>query len=86
MRAYSDGCDVINLSLGGGEGWSESPASVVASAVSRAGRVVTVSQGNYGETGTFYASAPSAGKDVWAIGSVDNIGLTSFTATVSSHF
>ncbi|KAH7104321.1 subtilisin-like protein [Auriculariales sp. MPI-PUGE-AT-0066] len=75
LRAYSDGNDVINLSLGGINGWTSDPLSVVASRIAAKGRVVAVAAGNEGEFGAFYGSTPAAGKDVIAVASVDNIGL-----------
>ncbi|KAL8280710.1 hypothetical protein RQP46_007033 [Phenoliferia psychrophenolica] len=86
IGAYNDGADVITLSLGGQDGWSEGPAAVVASNIVAAGRAVTIAMAN---TGTFYSASPASGTDVWAIGSVDNSGLTAYKATVaggSSNF
>ncbi|ORY79333.1 peptidase S8/S53 domain-containing protein [Leucosporidium creatinivorum] len=84
LQAYEDRADVITLSLGGPSGWSESPSSAVASALVEQGRVVTVAQGNDGAVGTFYGAAPASGKNVWAIGSVDNIGLVGYEATIAN--
>lgn len=84
LRAYADGSDVITLSLGGPGGWSESSASAVASNIVAAGRVVTISQGNSGSEGVMYASSPSSGKNVWSIGSLDNLGALAYRGSVSS--
>jgi len=35
--------DILNLSLGGANGFSESPTAVVASRIAKAGKVVTIS-------------------------------------------
>ncbi|KAG9227173.1 hypothetical protein CCMSSC00406_0004288 [Pleurotus cornucopiae] len=46
IRAYNDGMDVITLSLGGVDGWTEGMGSVVASRIASHGRVVIVAAGN----------------------------------------
>jgi subtilisin family serine protease len=46
VRAVKDGADVINMSLGGADGWSTAAGAVVASRVAEGGKVVVVSAGN----------------------------------------
>jgi subtilisin family serine protease len=72
IRAFTDGNDVITMSLGGTVGWTEAVSSVVSSRVAKAGRIVTIAAGNEGEAGAFFASAPASGIEVIAVGSVDN--------------
>jgi subtilisin family serine protease len=72
IRAFTDGNDVITMSLGGTVGWTEVVSSVVSSRVAKAGRIVTIAAGNEGEAGAFFASAPASGIEVIAVGSVDN--------------
>jgi len=72
IRAFTDGNDVITMSLGGPAGWSEAVAAVVSSRVAKAGRIVTIAAGNEGQDGAFYASGPASGIDVIAVASVDN--------------
>jgi len=43
---YKAGLDVISLSLGGADGWTESASSTVASAIAKTGVIVTISAGN----------------------------------------
>ncbi|KAF8714638.1 Subtilisin-like protein, partial [Rhizoctonia solani] len=83
LRAHADGNDVINLSLGESNGWTESLVSVVASRIAREGRIVTIATGNDGEYGAWYASTPATGVDVISVGSVDNVILYQQNATVS---
>lgn len=83
LRGYKDGMDVLSLSLGGVNGWTEAAAAVVASRIADAGRVVTIAAGNDGGVGAWYASAPGTGKSVIAVGSVDNIVIPIQNATVS---
>ncbi|EJD37069.1 subtilisin-like protein [Auricularia subglabra TFB-10046 SS5] len=73
LRAYDEGMDVISMSLGGSSNWSDEPISVVASRIASLGRVVTVSSGNDGEAGPMFISAPATGKDVIAVGAVENV-------------
>lgn len=72
IRAYSDGNDVITMSLGGPAGWTESVSSVVSSRVAKTGRIVTIAAGNEGASGAFYAAGPSSGIEVISVASVDN--------------
>lgn len=70
-RAYNDGNDVITMSLGGADGWTEAVSGVVASCIADQGRIVTVAAGNDGQYGSWYASGPGTGLSVIAVGSVD---------------
>ncbi|KZV90011.1 subtilisin-like protease [Exidia glandulosa HHB12029] len=72
IRAYNEGNDVITLSLGGADGWTESAGSVVASRIASKGKVVTIAAGNAGEYGAWYSSSPGNGLDVISVASVDN--------------
>ena len=72
IRAFTDGNDIISMSLGGPVGWTESVSAVLSSRVAKAGRIVTIAAGNEGADGAFYASGPGSGIDVIAVGSVDN--------------
>ena len=71
-QAYQDGSDIITASIGGAKGWSEDPWSVVASRIVAAGVPVTISAGNSGDAGVFYASSAADGKRVTAVASIDN--------------
>ncbi|KAF2652507.1 serine endopeptidase [Lophiostoma macrostomum CBS 122681] len=71
-QAYDDGSDIITASIGGASGWSEDPWAVAVQRIVEAGVPCTVSAGNDGEAGIFYASTAANGKRVTAIASVDN--------------
>ena len=43
---YRDGQDILTLSLGGPNGWTESSSSVVASRIASSGKIVTIAAGN----------------------------------------
>ncbi|CAE6398441.1 unnamed protein product [Rhizoctonia solani] len=72
LRACNDGNDVITLSLGGPDGWTESSSGVIASNIAKKGRIVTIAAGNDGAYGAWYAAGPATGLDVISVGSVDN--------------
>lgn len=57
-RAWSDGMDIINLSLGGGSSWPEYPTSMCGKILSEAGVIVVAAMGNEGVVGLWEASAP----------------------------
>ncbi|PHH66184.1 hypothetical protein CDD81_247 [Ophiocordyceps australis] len=71
-QAYQDGADIITASIGGPSGWSEDPWAVAVSRIVQKGVPCTVSAGNEGAEGMFYASGAADGKFVTAIASFDN--------------
>jgi subtilisin family serine protease len=71
LRGNSDGMDILTLSLGGSDGWTESSSSVVASRLASRGKVVTIAAGNDGAYGSWYTSSPGNGIDVISVASVD---------------
>ncbi|KAI0405448.1 peptidase S8/S53 domain-containing protein [Xylaria palmicola] len=72
LRAFEDGSNIITASIGGPSGWSEDPWAVVVSRIVEAGVPCTVSTGNEGAMGLFYASTASNGKRVTSVASIDN--------------
>lgn len=82
--AYTQGNDVINLSLGEVSSWSESMLSVVASRIAANGVPVVAVGGNEGQDGTFYNEAPGSGSKAWSVGSVDNTFYPAQQASISS--
>jgi len=71
-QAFEDGSDIITASIGGASGWTEDPWAVAVQRIVEAGTPCTVSAGNDGTEGLFYASTAANGKSVTAIASVDN--------------
>ena len=72
-QAFEDGADIITASIGGPSGWTEDPWAVAVQRIVEAGVPCTVSAGNAGAAGLFYASTAANGKGVTAIASVDNV-------------
>jgi len=72
-RAYESGADVISASLGGASGWTEEPWTVVVSRIVANGVPCTLSAGNSGDRGLWFASSASDGKGVTSVASVENI-------------
>jgi len=72
LKAFEAGSNIITASIGGSSGWSEDPWAVVVSRIVDAGVPCTVSAGNDGAAGLFYASTASNGKRVSSIAAVDN--------------
>ncbi|KAI9475803.1 MAG: peptidase S8/S53 domain-containing protein [Benjaminiella poitrasii] len=77
-KAYLDGMDIVNLSLGDG-GWPESPISLLANELALKGMIVCAAAGNEGAKGMFEVGAPSLGKYALSIASVDNTHALSHT-------
>ncbi|KAI1312075.1 peptidase S8/S53 domain-containing protein [Xylaria venustula] len=73
IKAFEAGSNIITASIGGSSGWSEDPWAVVVSRIVQAGVPCTLSGGNSGAYGLFYASTAANGKRVTAVASVDNV-------------
>ncbi|GJJ70047.1 hypothetical protein EMPS_02396 [Entomortierella parvispora] len=71
-RAFGDGMDVVNLSLGGSSGWPEEPFATACAAYIRKGLHISIANGNDGEEGLFEDGAPATAAGAIAVGSVDN--------------
>ncbi|KAI7905846.1 peptidase S8/S53 domain-containing protein [Cokeromyces recurvatus] len=82
-KAYLDGMDVVNLSLGDG-GWPESPISLLANELALKGMIVCAAAGNEGAKGMFEVGAPSLGKYALSIASIDNSYVLSHTIKYDS--
>ncbi len=73
-RAYHDGADVLNMSIGESRNaWPQGPVAEAASRLVRKGVVVVASAGNDRLQGLHAAGAPGVGKNVIDVASVDNL-------------
>ncbi|KAJ2005377.1 hypothetical protein GGI04_001348 [Coemansia thaxteri] len=80
--AHADGMDVINMSFGGGSGWSEDPLAVAASRLVRDGIVMVASTGNAGANGLYTSGSPGLGVGVINVASFENWMITSLSIDV----
>ncbi len=76
-RAYADGMQVINQSLGAGRQWPQYPTAQASSRLAAKGVVMVASIGNNGPGGSspdalFAAGAPGVGANVIGVASYDN--------------
>ncbi|KAG6919367.1 hypothetical protein DXG01_006916 [Tephrocybe rancida] len=71
LLGAKEGQNILSLSLGGTDGWTESSSSVVASRVAATGIIVTISAGNDGASGSWYSSSPGNGINVISVSSLD---------------
>lgn len=46
LLGVEDGQDIMSLSLGGADGWTESSSAVVASRIAATGKIITIAAGN----------------------------------------
>ncbi|KAF9050468.1 peptidase [Panaeolus papilionaceus] len=83
LRGYADGMDILTLSLGGADGWTEGTPAVVASRIAASGKIVTIAAGNDGASGSWYASGPGTGVDVISVASVENTAIPVQSAIVN---
>lgn len=82
LLGVKEGQNILTLSLGGADGWTESSASVVASRIAALGTVVTIAAGNDGASGAWYSSSPGNGINVISVASLDNTVTPLQSATV----
>ncbi|KAK5651948.1 hypothetical protein OQA88_11490 [Cercophora sp. LCS_1] len=85
LMAFEAGADVITASLGEASGWSNGAWPTVASRLVDQGVLVTISAGNSGRDGPFFASSGSSGKNVLSVASTDAnvVSAQPFEATFS---
>ncbi|WP_153396621.1 S8 family serine peptidase [Ornithinicoccus halotolerans] len=87
-RAYQDGMDVLNMSIGSAFAtWPQYPTAVGSDNLVDAGMVVVASIGNSGAAGTWSAGAPGVGEKVIGVASFDNTHFeaNAFTVTVDGE-
>ncbi|ORZ20140.1 peptidase S8/S53 domain-containing protein [Lobosporangium transversale] len=72
-RAYHDGMDLINMSLGGGSAFKSNPPAVLGDKLIARGMAIIVAAGNDGEHGVWMVSDSSLGDLSTSVGSFDNI-------------
>ncbi|KAG0242478.1 hypothetical protein BGW41_004046 [Actinomortierella wolfii] len=86
-KAYDDGMDIVNLSLGGGSAWAESSLAQVAGVLANLGTVVVAASGNDGEQGFSEISSPAISKEAISVSSFEGSGYLSyyFSASNSEH-
>ena len=86
-RAYDDGMQVLNMSIGSSTQWPQYPTAAAASRLVKKGMIVVASIGNNGPGGSapdgpYAAGAPGVGAEVIGVASYDNthVRKLSFTA------
>ncbi len=87
-RAYADGMQIINQSLGAARQWPQYPTAQASSRLVDKGVVMVASIGNNGPGGSspdalFAAGAPGVGEKVIGVASFDNIQSTQQAFTVN---
>ncbi|KAI9333345.1 peptidase S8/S53 domain-containing protein [Zopfochytrium polystomum] len=81
-QAIGDGCDVINMSLGGSSAWFDTPDSLVADYAASQGVIIVASAGNDQNLGLFQMSTPAVAKSVTAVGAIENTQYQGRTLSV----
>ncbi|KAJ3554568.1 hypothetical protein NM688_g3038 [Phlebia brevispora] len=82
LQGVSDGVDILTMSLGGADGWTESSSAVVSSRIAATGKIVTIAAGNDGADGAFYTSSPGNAINAISVASLDNTVIPLQNATV----
>lgn len=82
-RAFADGTDILNISIGAPYQWPDYPTAQAADRLVRRGVVVVSSAGNEGANGLYAAAAPGIGRNTIGVASFDNVflNLSRFTVT-----
>ena len=47
LRGVKEGQDILTMSLGGADGWTESSSSVISSRIAATGKIVTIAAGRH---------------------------------------
>jgi minor extracellular serine protease Vpr len=84
-RAYADGMQVLNMSIGSSFQWPQYPTAQAADRLVEKGVVVVASIGNSGASGLYSAGAPGLGEHVIGVASYDNIATTSAVLAVNGQ-
>lgn len=86
-RAFEDGMDVVNLSIGAPFEWPDYPTARAADRLVDHGVVVVGAQGNNGSSGLYAANAPGTGRKVISVASFQNVlfNLPAFRVTPDDH-
>ncbi len=71
-RAYADGMQVVNMSLGAALQWPQYPTVYMSGVLAKGGVTVVASAGNNGATGSFSLGAPGVGAGVIGVASYNN--------------
>lgn len=83
-KAYADGMQVLNMSIGSAFQWPQYPTAQAADRLVSKGMVVVASIGNSGASGLYSAGAPGLGKDVIGVAAFDNTHVQLAYATVNN--
>ncbi|KAJ3108054.1 hypothetical protein HDU97_002289 [Phlyctochytrium planicorne] len=83
-RAVTDGCDVMNLSLGGGAAWYDTQDAELVEMLAEKGLVMVASAGNENDLGLFRINSPAVSKRTIAVGAVENTFYFGRTLTVTN--
>ncbi|KAL4251463.1 Alkaline protease 1 [Abortiporus biennis] len=87
LRGVSDGQDILTMSLGGSDGWTESSSAVLSSRIAATGKIVTIAAGNDGSKGAWFTSSPGNAINAISAASLDNtvIPLQNLTVNGVQH-
>ena len=82
-RAFADGMEVVNLSIGAPFEWPDYPTARAADRLADHGVVVVAAEGNNGSSGLYAANAPGTGAKVISVASFQNLrfNLPAFQVT-----
>jgi len=83
-RAFTDGAQVISMSLGSPNGWSEEAQNVVGQRIAARGVFLSVAVGDEGADGVFDISTPSSGLGATGVASVDNSAIVFWNAATGN--
>jgi subtilisin family serine protease len=84
-RAFADGMDVLNMSIGSNYQWPEYPTAKAATELVNQKVIVVTSFGNAGANGLYSGSAPGVGEKVIGVAAFDNSHIRLPYFTVNGH-
>ncbi|KAG0211484.1 hypothetical protein BGX28_007845 [Mortierella sp. GBA30] len=84
-RAFNDGMDIINMSLGGGSSYKTNPTSVLAEKLIERGMALVGAAGNDGGDGVWMVSDTGLGDHATSVASFDNMYVYFYSLTYGGH-
>ncbi|PPR04383.1 hypothetical protein CVT26_004221 [Gymnopilus dilepis] len=82
LTGVKEGQDILTMSLGGADGWTEGTSSVVSSRIAGQGKIVTIAAGNDGAEGSWFTSGPGNAINAISAASLDNTVIPLQNATI----
>ncbi|KAJ3115154.1 hypothetical protein HDU96_001120 [Phlyctochytrium bullatum] len=83
-QSFFDDCSILNLSIGSGSAWADTPDATLADILTSTGELVVSAAGNDQDIGIFRISSPAVSSQATGVGAVENTGYPTQTVRVAN--